>query len=96
MFGQFQKKVAAVEVPSSANRSHEYLDRWLGFLVSACQVLPNAPDDGRDTSYLRDCHDYLDDARYAAKALGELRQKLHSAASGAPAGPTAAAKPTGG
>ncbi|MBM4418957.1 MAG: hypothetical protein FJ033_11710 [Chloroflexi bacterium] len=60
--------------------------RWLGFLINACNALPNAPDDGRDTSYLRDCKDFLDDARYAAKALSEIRQRLHEAIQPKPAG----------
>jgi hypothetical protein len=60
--------------------------RWLKALINAADSLVNAPEDGRDLTYLRDCHDFLDDARYAVKPLTEIRQRLHEASRGPPAG----------
>ena len=79
VFKQAQEKINATAVPAQAARGHEYLQRWLKFLIDACDALAQAPTDGRDTQYLTDAHDFLDDARYAAKALGEIRQRLHDA-----------------
>jgi hypothetical protein len=90
VFKQAREKVQAVTVPQPAARGHEYLLRWLGFLIDACDALAQASIDGRDTQYLTDAHDFLDDARYAAKALGEIRQRLHDAVAKPAAG---AAKP---
>ena len=79
MFNHHLKKVGELAPPQSAVRANEYFTRWLQFLISACDALTQAQADGRDSTYLRDCHDFLDDARYAAKALAELRQRLHEA-----------------
>ena len=79
VFKQSQEKIQALTVPAQAQRGHEYLLRWLKFLIDACDALSQAAVDGRDTQYLTDAHDFLDDARYAAKALGEIRQRLHDA-----------------
>jgi hypothetical protein len=90
LFKQAQEKMLATTVPPQAERGHEYLQRWLKFLVDACDALAQAPVDGRDAQYLTDVHDFLDDARYAAKALGEIRQRLHDAVVKPPAGATPA------
>jgi hypothetical protein len=72
--------------PQTALRCQEYMTRWLKALINAADSLVNAPEDGRDVTYLRDCHDFLDDARYAVKPLTEMRQRLHEAARGPSAG----------
>jgi hypothetical protein len=76
--------------PSAAARGDEYLRRWLRFLVMACDALAGAPPGG-DGTYLGDCRDYLDDARYAARSLSTMRQRLREAAAGPSSG--GAAKP---
>src|SRR5919202_5200328 len=63
-----------LKAPPSAVRCQEYLARWLKALINAADSLVNAPEDGRDMTYLRDCHDFLEDARYAVKPLTEVRQ----------------------
>jgi hypothetical protein len=95
-FHQAHDAARAIRVPQSATRAHEYLMRWLQALVSACDTLPNAPQDGKDTSYLRDCHDFVDDARYAAKALSELRTRLREALGRAPGTEHVVTPPTSG
>ena len=90
VFKQARDRVQALSVPQPAARGHEYLQRWLKFLIDACDALADAPTDGRGTQYLTDAHDFLDDARYAAKALGDIRQRLHDAVAKPVAG---AAKP---
>jgi hypothetical protein len=79
-------QVEKLRVPPPAVRCQEYMARWLKALINATDSLVNAPEDGRDLTYLRDCHDFVDDARYAVKSLTEMRQRLHEAAKGPPAG----------
>lgn len=73
------ERVEKLAPPPTAVRGDEYLRRWLRFLVLACDALSSAPPDGGDTIYLGDCRDYVDDARYAAKALSAIRQRLRDA-----------------
>ncbi|HEY3108267.1 MAG TPA: hypothetical protein VGL23_05910 [Chloroflexota bacterium] len=73
-----------LQAPRSAIRCQEYMARWLNALINAADSLVNAPEDGRDVAYLRDCHDFLDDARYAVKPLTEIRLRLYEAAKGPP------------
>jgi hypothetical protein len=89
IFRQCLAELSKLEAPQPATRYQEYLVRWLKSLINASDSLTNAPDDGRDVSYLRDCHDFLDDARYAVKPLTEIREKLYEAARG----PAASAPP---
>jgi hypothetical protein len=72
-------RIEKLAPPAAARRGDEYLRRWLRFLIMACDALASAPPDGADTTYLGDCHDYVDDARYAAKALSTIRQRLREA-----------------
>ncbi|HEY3083112.1 MAG TPA: hypothetical protein VGM69_24745 [Chloroflexota bacterium] len=72
------ERVEKIVPPPAARRGDEYLRRWLRFLIMACDALASAPDGG-DTTYLGDCHDYVDDARYAAKALSTIRKRLRDA-----------------
>lgn len=76
----------ALQPPQPALRCQEYLTRWLKSLVNACQVLSHAPEDGKDTAWVRDAHDFLDDARYAVKPMTEIRQRLYELAQGKPSG----------
>jgi len=83
----FRDCLAQVEqqsVPLPAIRCQEYMARWLKALINAADSLANAPEDGRDVTYLRDCADFLEDARYAVKPLTEVRQLLYEAAGGQP------------
>ena len=78
------QQAEALQPPQPAVRCQEYLIRWLKSLVNACQVLSQAPEDGKDTSWVRDAHDYLDDARYAVKPMTEIRQRLYEIAQNKP------------
>lgn len=79
IFKKALKDVLALTPPHAALRANEYLARWLQFLSNACDSLAQASSDGHDSSHLRDTRDFLDDARYQAKAMGDLRQRLHDA-----------------
>jgi hypothetical protein len=82
LFRECLAQAERLKAPPSAVRCQEYMARWLKALINAADSLVNAPEDGRDLSYLRDCHDFLDDARYAARPLTEIRQRLYEAARG--------------
>lgn len=84
VFKQCHEIVGRITPPASAVRYHEYLLRWLKSLINASDTLIHAPEDGRDVAYLRDCHDFLDDARYAVKPLTEIRTRLYEIARGQP------------
>jgi hypothetical protein len=87
---QFRKaleQAEALQPPQPAARCQEYFLRWLRSLVNACDAFSHAPEDARDSNYLRDATDYLDDARYALRPLTELRQRLYDAATGRPSKP---------
>ena len=84
LFRDCLAQVEELRAPPSAIRCQEYMARWLKALINAADSLVNAPEDGRDVTYLRDCHDFLDDARYAVKPLTEIRQLLYEAAKGPP------------
>jgi hypothetical protein len=71
-----------VHPPAPAGRCQEYFQRWISCLIRSADALAHAPEDGKDTSYLRDCHDFVEDARYAVKPLTEIRQRLYLAATG--------------
>jgi hypothetical protein len=86
VFRECLGQVEKLRVPQPAVRCQEYMARWLKALINAADSLVNAPEDGRDQAYLRDSKDFLDDARYAVKPLTEIRQRLHEAAKGPPAG----------
>jgi hypothetical protein len=86
LFRECLTQTERLPAPQSAIRCQEYMARWLKALINAADSLVNAPEDGRDLTYLRDCHDFLDDARYAVKGLTEIRQRLYEAAKSPPAG----------
>jgi hypothetical protein len=86
LFRECLAEAEMLRAPQTALRCQEYMARWLKALVNAADSLVNAPEDGRDVTYLRDCHDFLDDARYAVKPLTEIRQRLHEAARGSSTG----------
>jgi hypothetical protein len=86
IFRECLAQAEKLRAPQAAVRCQEYMARWLKALINAADSLVNAPEDGRDLTYLRDCHDFLDDARYAVKPLTEIRQRLHEASKGPPAG----------
>jgi hypothetical protein len=81
-FARLAAEARLLAVPAPAAQYHNYLVRWLDHLVSAAQALTQAPADGQDRRYLRDCHDFLADARSAAQPLNQLRLLLHEAATG--------------
>jgi hypothetical protein len=91
VFRKCLKQAEALQPPQPALRCQEYLVRWLKALVNACDALSHAPEDGKDQAYVRDAHDYLDDARYAVKPMTEIRQRLYELAQGK----TSPAKPAG-
>lgn len=82
IFHHSLEQAEALTPPTPAVRCQEYLIRWLTCLIRACDALSHAPEDGRDTAFLRDAHDYIEDARYAFKPLNEIRQRLYEAARG--------------
>lgn len=85
---EFRIHKAAAEAltpPPIALRCHQYWLRWLALLVLAADSLAHAAPSGRDPSYLRDCRDYLADARTAAAAFNRLRLMLHDVVRGVPA-----------
>jgi hypothetical protein len=86
----FRKALTEAETltpPSVALRCQEYMVRWLKALVNACDALAHAPEDGKDTSFMRDARDYLDDARYAVRPMTEIRTRLYEIAQGKPSTP---------
>jgi hypothetical protein len=82
LFREVLAQVEKLTPPQAAIRCQEYMSRWLKALINASDSLLHAPEDGKDIAYLRDCNDYLDDARYAAKPLTEIRQKLYDVVKG--------------
>lgn len=87
---QFRKALTEAEAlkpPQPALRYQEYMVRWMKGLVNACDALAHAPEDGKDTSFIRDARDYLDDARYAVRPMTEIRTRLYEVASGKPSTP---------
>jgi hypothetical protein len=84
LFRECLTQLEGLNVPLPAIRCQEYMARWLKALINAADSLANAPEDGRDLAYLRDCADFLEDARYAVKPLTEVRQLLYEAARGPP------------
>lgn len=79
-FRDYKAAAEMVAPPGPALRCHQYWVRWLTHLDRAAQCLAYAPEDGRDLGYLRDCRDYLAEARSAAAAFNRLRLLLHDAA----------------
>jgi hypothetical protein len=75
----------ALTPPPVALRCHQYWLRWLALLALASDSLAHASLTGRDLAYLRDCRDYLSDARTAAAAFNRLRLMLHDVVRGVPA-----------
>lgn len=83
---RIHKAAAEALTPATvALRCHQYWLRWLSLLVLAADSLAHASPTGRDLSYLRDCRDYLADARTAAASFNRLRLMLHDVMRGVPA-----------
>jgi hypothetical protein len=91
IFKRTLEHAEGLKPPQTALRCQEYFVRWIRSLVNAADALAGAPEDGRDAAYLRDAHDYLEDARYAVKPLTDLRLRLYDIAQGKkpPAAPAA-------